>query len=110
MKFPMVLAQGAEGIAVGLSTKILPHNFIELIKANRKLEAVQHARKYLAIEDADQLSRVQKACALLAFPADWLMRLRHNPFYDYLERRALGWVQEAGGAQGTGDGAAEAAD
>ncbi len=32
MKFPMVLASGAEGIAVGLSTKILPHNFIELIK------------------------------------------------------------------------------
>ncbi len=33
MKFPLLLAQGAEGIAVGLSTKILPHNFIELIKA-----------------------------------------------------------------------------
>lgn len=31
MKFPLVLAQGVEGIAVGLSTKILPHNFIELI-------------------------------------------------------------------------------
>jgi topoisomerase-4 subunit A len=34
MKFPMVLAQGAEGIAVGLSTKILPHNFVELIEAS----------------------------------------------------------------------------
>ena len=34
MKFPMLLAQGADGIAVGLSTKILPHNFIELIKAS----------------------------------------------------------------------------
>lgn len=34
MKFPLVLAQGTEGIAVGLSTKILPHNFIELIKAS----------------------------------------------------------------------------
>ncbi len=34
MKFPMVLATGAEGIAVGLSTKILPHNFIELIKGS----------------------------------------------------------------------------
>jgi topoisomerase IV subunit A len=34
MKFPLVLAQGVEGIAVGLSTKILPHNFIELIKAS----------------------------------------------------------------------------
>jgi topoisomerase-4 subunit A len=31
VKFPMLLAQGAEGIAVGLSTKILPHNFCELI-------------------------------------------------------------------------------
>ncbi|SFD50131.1 topoisomerase-4 subunit A [Chitinophaga sp. CF118] len=36
MKFPMLLAQGAEGIAVGLSTKILPHNFIELIEASIK--------------------------------------------------------------------------
>jgi topoisomerase-4 subunit A len=34
MKFPLVLAHGAEGIAVGLSTKILPHNFLELIKAS----------------------------------------------------------------------------
>jgi topoisomerase-4 subunit A len=33
VKFPLLLAQGAEGIAVGLSTKILPHNFIELIEA-----------------------------------------------------------------------------
>ena len=34
MKFPLLLNQGAEGIAVGLSTKILPHNFIELIDAS----------------------------------------------------------------------------
>jgi topoisomerase IV subunit A len=34
VKFPMLLAQGVEGIAVGLSTKILPHNFNELIKAS----------------------------------------------------------------------------
>jgi len=33
VKFPLLLAQGVDGIAVGLSTKILPHNFIELIKA-----------------------------------------------------------------------------
>ena len=36
MKFPMLLAQGADGIAVGLSTKILPHNFCELIEASIK--------------------------------------------------------------------------
>ena len=36
VKFPLLLAQGAEGIAVGLSTKILPHNFIELINASIK--------------------------------------------------------------------------
>lgn len=36
MKFPLVLAQGAEGIAVGLATKILPHNFCELIEASIK--------------------------------------------------------------------------
>ena len=34
MKFPLVLAHGVEGIAVGLSTKILPHNFCELCKAS----------------------------------------------------------------------------
>jgi topoisomerase-4 subunit A len=33
MKFPLVLAQGTDGIAVGLATKILPHNFVELLQA-----------------------------------------------------------------------------
>lgn len=36
MKFPLLLAQGADGIAVGLSTKILPHNFIEICDAGIK--------------------------------------------------------------------------
>lgn len=36
MKFPLLLAQGADGIAVGLSTKLLPHNFCELIDASVK--------------------------------------------------------------------------
>ncbi|HIP27157.1 MAG TPA: DNA gyrase/topoisomerase IV subunit A, partial [Flavobacteriaceae bacterium] len=36
VKFPLLLAQGAEGIAVGLSTKIMPHNFNELIDASIK--------------------------------------------------------------------------
>jgi topoisomerase-4 subunit A len=36
MKFPLLLAQGAEGIAVGLATKILPHNFCELCEAATK--------------------------------------------------------------------------
>lgn len=39
MKFPLLLAQGAEGIAVGLSTKILPHNFCELIES-----AIKHLK------------------------------------------------------------------
>jgi topoisomerase-4 subunit A len=37
VKFPLLLAQGVEGIAVGLSTKILPHNFRELIEASIEL-------------------------------------------------------------------------
>ncbi|MEY2738218.1 MAG: Topoisomerase subunit, partial [Bacteroidota bacterium] len=37
VKFPLLLAQGAEGIAVGLSTKILPHNFNELIDCSIKV-------------------------------------------------------------------------
>jgi topoisomerase IV subunit A len=36
VKFPLMLAQGVEGIAVGLASKILPHNFIELIDASIK--------------------------------------------------------------------------
>jgi len=39
MKFPLLLAQGTEGIAVGLSTKILPHNFCEIIDA-----AIKHLK------------------------------------------------------------------
>lgn len=34
VKFPLLLAQGADGIAVGLATKIMPHNFIELIDSS----------------------------------------------------------------------------
>ena len=37
MKFPLLLAQGVEGIAVGLACKILPHNFNELIEASIKI-------------------------------------------------------------------------
>jgi topoisomerase-4 subunit A len=39
MKFPLLLAQGAEGIAVGLSTKILPHNFCEILEC-----AIKHLK------------------------------------------------------------------
>ena len=39
MKFPLLLAQGTEGIAVGLSTKILPHNYCEIIEC-----AVKHLK------------------------------------------------------------------
>ncbi|WP_158827155.1 DNA gyrase/topoisomerase IV subunit A [Mucilaginibacter lacusdianchii] len=37
VKFPLLLAQGVEGIAVGLATKILPHNFIELLDASMEV-------------------------------------------------------------------------
>jgi len=37
VKFPLLLAQGVEGIAVGLASKILPHNFNELIDASVKI-------------------------------------------------------------------------
>ncbi len=37
VKFPLLLAQGVEGIAVGLASKILPHNFNELIEASIKI-------------------------------------------------------------------------
>ena len=46
MKFPLVLSQGVEGIAVGLSTKIMPHNFIELIKASIKVLQDKRVKLY----------------------------------------------------------------
>ena len=42
VKFPLLLAQGAEGIAVGLATKVMPHNFIELLEAS--IEALKGHR------------------------------------------------------------------
>ncbi len=50
VKFPLLLSQGAEGIAVGLSTKILPHNFNELIKASIK---ILQGKKVLIYPDFD---------------------------------------------------------
>ncbi len=49
-KFPLLLSQGVEGIAVGLSTKILPHNFIELIQASIK---ILHGKKVKIYPDFD---------------------------------------------------------
>ncbi len=39
---------------------------------------------------------VQGERGLLLFPADWLVRVRHNPFYDYLETRTLAWIEGTG--------------
>jgi hypothetical protein len=36
---------------------------------------------------------IQGERGLFRLSADWLIRLRNNPFYDYLERRAVGWVE-----------------
>jgi alpha-beta hydrolase superfamily lysophospholipase len=48
-------------------------------------------------EDALHLGHIafQGERGLLQFPADWLLRIRHNPFYDYLERRSLEWLEGA---------------
>lgn len=46
VKFPLLLAQGAEGIAVGLSSKILPHNFCEICDAAISYLHDQHFRLY----------------------------------------------------------------
>jgi len=45
-KFPLLLAQGVEGIAVGLATKILPHNFVELIEASIRILRKQSFELY----------------------------------------------------------------
>jgi hypothetical protein len=33
---------------------------------------------------------------LLSIPADWLLRMRYNPFYPYLESRVIGWLEQTG--------------
>ncbi len=48
IKFPLLVAQGADGIAVGLSTKILPHNFCEIIEA---CIAVLRKRSFTLVPD-----------------------------------------------------------
>ncbi len=54
-------------------------------------------------ESADTLFLGQMALqgerGLLRIPADWFFRLRHNPFYSYLQERALGWVDDANDPQ-----------
>jgi hypothetical protein len=42
---------------------------------------------------------IQGERGLLKIPTDWLLRLRYNPFYDYLERRVLEWVTDARGLE-----------
>ena len=55
MKFPLLLAQGVEGIAVGLATKILPHNFIELIKASIQILKGKSVQIYPDFETGGQI-------------------------------------------------------
>ena len=50
-KLPLLLMLGSEGIAVGLSTRILPHNFVELIKAQI---AILQNKKYRVLPDFPQ--------------------------------------------------------
>jgi alpha-beta hydrolase superfamily lysophospholipase len=53
-----------------------------------------YGRRDLQPEGALPLGQigVQGERGLLKFPADWLLRIRHNPFYDYVEERVLDWV------------------
>ena len=39
---------------------------------------------------------IQGERGLLQIPDDWMLRLRYNPFYGYIERRTLEWVDESG--------------
>jgi hypothetical protein len=39
---------------------------------------------------------IQGERGLLKISSDWLVRLRYNPFYDYLERQTLKWMDNAG--------------
>jgi hypothetical protein len=58
-----------------------------------------YGRREFAPSDGLQLGQIdfQGERGLLKFPADWLLRLRYNPFFGFLQRRALQWVENAGG-------------
>ncbi|XP_046361076.1 E3 ubiquitin-protein transferase MAEA-like [Haliotis cracherodii] len=53
-----------------LEFKVRRQEFIELVRSDKRLEAVKHARKYLSGVEDDQIPAVQKVMALLAFPSD----------------------------------------
>ncbi|MFY0643116.1 MAG: DNA gyrase/topoisomerase IV subunit A [Bacteroidia bacterium] len=55
VKFPLLLAQGVEGIAVGLSTKILPHNFKELIESSIKILQGKNFKLYPDFQTGGQV-------------------------------------------------------
>jgi topoisomerase IV subunit A len=55
VKFPLLLATGVEGIAVGLSTKILPHNFVELLEASIALLKGQSYSLYPDFQTGGQI-------------------------------------------------------
>lgn len=52
--------------------------FVELIRSDRRMDAVKHARKYLSPFEADQLKEIRQCMALLAFPLNTGIRLRCN--------------------------------
>ncbi len=58
-----------------------------------------YGQRASAVDDALHLGQiaVQGERGLLKFPADWLLRLRHNPFYEFLETRVIEWMAETSG-------------
>ncbi|KAJ6637953.1 E3 ubiquitin-protein transferase MAEA [Pseudolycoriella hygida] len=57
-------------ISSNIEFQLKVQEFIELIRADRRLDAVQHARKAFANYEKDQLKEIQKCMALLAFPTN----------------------------------------
>ena len=63
----------------------------------RLLNAVIGGRRYVSVGGLGAFAptAIQGERGVLRFPADWLIRIRHNPFYDFLESRALEWIDAA---------------
>ncbi|MDJ0861526.1 MAG: alpha/beta fold hydrolase [Gammaproteobacteria bacterium] len=61
-----------------------------------------YGRRQPGNEDVLHLGQIeiQGERGLLKLPADWLLRLRHNPFYGFLEARAIEWVKASKGDRG----------
>jgi hypothetical protein len=70
----------------------LPFAVTLVTNSGPESRAITVYRKNAFESGASSQQALQGERGVLRIPGDFLLRLRHNPFYDYLERRVLDWV------------------